>query len=121
MEHHTTDRLAEALAAVIRAQIIGLHGGRKPNDLNTVAVLKSNLADAVASFVKTAGEPVRDCDDADALKPQALEIYGQSFLELANMLAEVGNGALETVRRIEALALEMMGQGEAAKAKTFWN
>ena len=25
------------------------------------------------------------------------------------------------VQRIEALALEMMGQGEAAKAKTFWN
>ena len=40
---------------------------------------------------------------------------------MADMLAEVGNGALETVRRIEALALDMMGQGEAAKAKTFWN
>ena len=121
MEQNTTDRLATALAAVIRAQIIGLRGGRKPNDLNTVAILKSDLADAVATVIKTAGEPVRDCDDADAIKPLALEIYGQSILEVANMLVEVGNGALETVRRIEALALDMMGAGPAAKEKTFWN
>lgn len=116
-----SDRLATALAAVIRAQIIGLHDGRKPSDLNTVGVLKSDLADAVAAVIEAAGKPVRDCDDADALKPLALEIYGQSILEVANMLAEVGNGALETVRRIKALALDMMGQGEATKQKTFWN
>ena len=116
-----TDRLASALAAVIRAQIAGLRGGRKPGDLDTVAILKSDLADAVASLVKTAGEPVRDCDDADALKPLALEIYGHAILEVAQTLNEVGNGALETVRRIEALALNMMGQGPAAADKTFWN
>lgn len=115
------DRLATALAAVIRAQIASLHGERKPDALNTVAVLKSDLDDAVASLIKTAGEPVRDCDDTDALKPFALEIYGHALMQVGQTLTEVGNGALETVRRIEALALDMMGQGEAANAKTFWN
>ena len=110
------DRLATALAAVVRGYVQGWIAGN-PNSEEQhgkMEALKVDAAQAVEAAILAAGKPVDDCPGEYRLF--AMNIYAALLVDIGTMFADAGREAKAAMHHIEDVALTMMkNAAEAAR------